>query len=81
MDKSSAYIISLTLPTGEYIHLPLPQKHTEKSRSSSTLIKNRIDPSSYKDSMKTTLLAAVDDDDDEKKSINRLNFLSSTHLY
>lgn len=80
-NSSSSYIISITLPSGEYIHVPLPQKHARKNRSSSTssssLIKNRIDPSYCKDSMKPTLFS----EDVEKQPIDAINFLSSSHVY
>jgi hypothetical protein len=29
--SSSTYIINIILPNGEYVHLPLPQKHAKKS--------------------------------------------------
>jgi hypothetical protein len=79
-DSSSSYIISIALPNGEYIHLPLPQKHASEYRSysaSSSLIKNRIDSSSYKDSLNKTLFP----EDVEKQPGNTIDLLSSSHLY
>ncbi|CAF3908414.1 unnamed protein product, partial [Rotaria sp. Silwood2] len=78
-DPSSSYIINITLPNGEYVYLPLPQKHASTCRLSSVSPpkNNKTDPSSHEDSLKMTLLQ----EDIKEQPVNKINFLSSLHVY
>lgn len=70
----SSCMISIKLPTGESIHLPLPQKHARKSSTaliSKSLIKNRVH-------FIQSTAAPVDIG---KQSMNAINCLSSSYLY
>ncbi|CAF3484970.1 unnamed protein product [Rotaria sp. Silwood1] len=73
-DPTSAYIINITLPNGEYVYLPLPQKRAPNYRisSASSPKKNKTDPSSHTDSLKMTLLS----EEVEKQPVNKIDFLS-----
>ncbi|CAF0897963.1 unnamed protein product [Rotaria sordida] len=78
-DSSSSYNVSIALPNGDYAYLPLPQKQALNYRlsSASSSKKNKNDPSSHKDSLKMTLFS----ENVKEQPINRINLLSSSHIY
>ncbi|CAF1308403.1 unnamed protein product [Rotaria magnacalcarata] len=76
LTQPSSFIVSVPLPNGESVYLPLPQKRASNYRSSPR-IKHKIDPSSNLGTLKETLLP----ESVEEQSTNSINFLSSSHVY
>lgn len=70
-DSLSSYIISINLPTGDCIHLPLPQKHRSTTTTKPLIHNNRVRL------MKPNGLSHQD----ESQLMNNINCLPSSHLY